>query len=293
MKFTGIMPALVTPLTKDEKINVEVLGQLIKRQLSDGADGFYVAGATGEGIMLPAVERRILAEASIDAVGGEKPCIIHIASTNFSEAVELAKHAEACGAAAISAIPPMFYKYDEDDVYNYYKRLADAVHIPMVIYYNPAAGFSINAKFAARMFEVDNITAIKWTAYDYCGMMELKNLTHGEMNIINGPDEMLLMGLSAGADAGIGTTYNFMLPYIRGVYDNFRAGNMEKANEYQCKVAHIIMAMRAYPTLPATKALVDAMGYDVGDCAFPLKSLTKEQKADLINTMKCAGWDII
>ena len=293
MKFTGVLPALVTPLTNDEKINVPVLEKLLCGLLAQGADGFYIGGATGEGISLPAAERMILAEASVNAVGHKKPCIVHIASTDFNEALELARHAEHVGADGISAIPPMFYKYDEDDVYNYYKKLAEAVNIPLVIYYNPNAGFAINAKFAARMFEIDNITAIKWTSSDYHGMMELKNLTHGEMNIINGPDEMLLMGLSAGADAGIGTTYNFMLPLYREIYDNFRAGNIEKAGETQRKVAHIIQAMRAYPTIPVTKALVEAMGCDVGNAAFPSKVLDAAKKAEAVEALTKAGWECL
>jgi N-acetylneuraminate lyase len=292
-KFEGILPALVTPLNEDETVNTAVLSDLIEYLIGKGADGFYVGGATGEGIALSAKESIILAEGSIDAIKGRKPCIIHIASVNFNEAIELAKHAERVGADGISAIPPLFFSYSEDDVYNYYKRLAESVNIPLMIYFNPAAGFNINAKFAARAFEVDNITAIKWTSSNYYEMMKLKDLTNGEMNIINGPDEMLLMGLSAGADAGIGTTYNFMLPLYRGVYDNFRAGNIEKAHEYQCKIAHIISAMRAYPTIPVTKALVEAMGYEVGNATFPMKVMTKEKKAEAVKALESAGWECI
>ena len=291
MKFTGVMPALITPLKGGETINVPVLESLIDGLLNEGADGFYVAGATGEGICLKPNERRLLTEATIAKVNRKKPCIIHVASTDFNEAVSLAKHAEKCGADAISAIPPLFFKYDEDDVYNYYKALADAVNIPLMIYYNPSAGFTINAKFAARMFEVDNITSIKWTSPDYCGMMDLKNLTHGEMNIVNGPDEMLLMGLNAGADAGIGTTYNFMLPFIRGVYDNFKNGNIQKAHEYQCKIAHIVSAMRPYQTISGTKALLEAKGYDVGNATFPMKRYSEAEKAEIVKAITNAGWD--
>ena len=271
-------------------MNEDVLIKFEKKLIADGADGFYVAGATGEGILLPYCERIKIAEASIEAAEGKVPVIVHIASCDFNEAQALAKHAERAGAKAISAIPPLFYKYDEDDVYNYYKKLASAVNIPLVIYYNPSAGFAINARFAARMFEIDNITAIKWTSPDYHGMMQLKELTHGEMNIINGPDEMLLMGLSAGADAGIGTTYNFMLPLIRGVYDSFKDGNIEGAREYQSRVGNIISAMRAYPTIPLTKALVSAMGFDVGDAAFPLKALSEKTKAEAVKNLTLAGW---
>jgi len=292
MKFKGIMPALVTPLNADETINVEVLRELINFFLQKGADGFYVGGATGEGLALKTEERMILAQEAINATKGRKPCIIQVAAADFGDAISLAKHAEKIGADAISATPPLFFQYDEDDVYNYYKVLAQAVHIPMMIYYNPAAGFKIDAKFAARMFEVDNITAIKWTSSDYYEMIRLKDLTHGEMNIINGPDEMLLMGLNAGADGGIGTTYNFMFDIIKSIYNNFLENNIEKAREYQTLANRIIAKVRKYCTIPATKAIVEGMGFMVGNATFPMKQYTDEEKKLILSDMKEAGLDI-
>jgi N-acetylneuraminate lyase len=291
-KFEGIIPALVTPLRADETVNTDVLTDVIEYLLNKNADGFYVGGATGEGIALSAEQRMILAEASIGAVKGRKPCIIHVASVNFSEAVELAKHAERIGADGISAIPPLFFSYDEDDVYNYYKRLAESVSIPLMIYFNPAAGFNINAKFAARAFEVDNITAIKWTSSNYYEMIKLKDMTNGEMNIINGPDEMLLMGLNAGADGGIGTTYNFMIDNIRAVYDNFKANNIDKAREAQTKADRIINALLKYKGIPATNVVLEEMGFAVGNSVFPMKRYSDSEKAEIISDMRKAGLDI-
>lgn len=278
MKFKGIIPALVTPLNKDETINCKVLAELLEYFIVGNADGFYIAGATGEGLALRPSERRILAEESIRIVNHRKPCIIQVASTDFNEAIALAKHAEACGADAISATPPLFFKYDENDVYNYYKALANSVHIPVMIYYNLAAGFKMDAKFAARAFEVDNITAIKWTSSDFYQMMKLKEMTHGEMNIINGPDEMLLMGLSAGADGGIGTTYNVMLDIIKGIYDSFIAGDIEKARREQIRANRIISALLNYPIIPSTKATLEDMGFAVGNPTFPMKQYSDEEK---------------
>lgn len=292
MKFNGVIPALVTPLDKDERINVPVLKQLIEYLLSKGAYGFYIGGATGEGLALRTEERMILAEESVKAVQDRVPCIVQVASTDFNTAITLAKQAEKVGADAISATPPIFFKYDEDDVYNYYKALAEAVHIPVMIYYSPAAAFGISAKFAARMFEIDNVTAIKWTSSDYYGMLTLKELTHGEMNILNGPDEMLLMGLCAGADGGIGTTYNFMLDFIKGVYDSFVSGDIDTARAYQTKVDRIISALLKYHTIPATKVVLEQMGFDVGNATFPMKRYTEAEKNCIISDMRTAGLDI-
>ena len=292
MKFKGVMPALVSPLDANEKINIPVLNQLLTDLLAKGADGFYLCGATGEGIAIDPEERMVLAEEAIKTVNGRKPCIVQVASGNFEDAILLAKHAEKVGAAAISATPPLFFSYDKDDVYNYYKKLADAVSIPMMIYYNPAAGFHINADIAAKMFEIDNVTAIKWTSSDYYQMMRLRDLTKGEMNIINGPDEMLLMGLSAGADGGIGTTYNFMFDIIRGIYDNFMKGDLETAREYQTRAIRIISVLLNYKIIPAAKAVLEAQGYAVGNATFPMKRYSDAEKATIVQQMRAAGLKI-
>ena len=292
MNFKGIIPALVTPLNDDETINIPVLHSLIKFLCEKGADGFYIGGATGEGLALRTEERMVLAQEAVNAVNGRMPSIVQVAATDFNDAIILAKHAEKIGADAISATPPLFFQYDENDVYNYYKALADTVQIPVMIYYSPAAGFKINAKFAARMFEIDNITAIKWTSSDYYEMMRLKDLTHGEMNIINGPDEMLLMGLNAGADGGIGTTYNFMFDIIKAVYDNFTKGNLEKAQYYQMCAARIIDELKKYHTIPATKVILEKMGFAVGNAAFPMTRYSDEERNSICNGMKKAGLEI-
>ena len=289
MKFEGVMPALVTPLNADETLNVAALQKLLHDLLEQGADGFYIGGATGEGIALRREVREQLAEECVKFVNHRKPCIIHIASTDFSEAVALAKHAEKCGADGVSAIPPIFFGYGEDEVYDYYKTLAEASNLPMMIYYNPAAKFTVNADFAARAFGIENVTAIKWTSSDYYGMLMLKDLTHGEMNIINGKDEMLLMGLSAGADGGIGTTYNLQMENIKKVYELFKKGDIAAAQEAQIKADRIIRALLRYKTIPATKGALEAMGYPVGNAVFPMKRYTDAEKQQILADLKAAG----
>ena len=292
MKFEGIMPALITPLNEDQTVNVKVVDELLLHLLEGGADGFYVGGATGEGINLKTEERMILAERAVKTVNHRKPCIIQVAAYDFNDAIRLAKHAEQIGAEAISATAPLFFAYDQQDIYNYYKKLAESVSIPMMIYYNPAAGFQFTADFAARLFEIDNVTAIKWTSSNYYEMVRLKDLTHGEMNIINGPDEMLLMGLNAGADGGIGSTYNFQLDNIKAIYDNFKAGNIAAAQEAQTLANRIIYTLLRYKVIPVTKLLLEAKGFEVGNATFPMTRFTAEEKARIVGEFRAAGLKI-
>lgn len=291
MKIKGIIPALITPLDEKEEINVPVLHQLMQHLVTQGADGFYVAGATGEGHALSVSARRTLTEETVAHVRGTGlPCIVQVASTDFQTAIMLAKHAEQVGADAISATAPLFFSYSEDDVYAYYKKLAASVHIPLMVYYNPFAKFPMDAKFGKRLFEIDNVTSIKWTSSDFYQMMLLKDMTNGEMGIINGFDEMLLMGLCAGADGGIGTTYNYQLPTVKAVYEAFLQGDIPHAMQAQLKVSRTVAAFCGEPIIPASKAVLTGMGYAVGNATFPMKRYTEEEQKAIYEAIKpCLG----
>ncbi len=292
MKFSGIFPALATPLDRDERINTDALKKLIDFFIKKGTDGFYIGGATGEGLAIKTEERIILAHESVKAADGHCPCIVYVSSPYFGDAITIAKEAEKAGAAAISATPPMFFQYSEDDVYNYYKKLAESVNIPLMIYYNLSAGFNMSAEFAAKCFEIDNVTAIKWSSKNYGEMAKLKELTNGEMNIMNGPDDFLLTGLETGADGGIGLTYNFMFDLIRNIYDNFCKGEIEVARKTQDKVFKIIETLHNYKAIPVAKILLTEMGFDMGEATFPYRQYSDVEKTEIINAMKKTGLNI-
>lgn len=291
-KLKGIIPALITPLKEDNKtVNEQSLRDLTEFLLQQGADGFYIVGSTGEGLVLEEKERRKVCEIVVDQVKKRKPVICHTAAMNFEEAVRLSKHAEKTGADAISAIPPIFFHYREEDICSYYKTLAESTGLPFIMYNHFAANGGLRAETVARLYkEVENITGVKWTVNDYYELAKLKDITHGEMNIINGPDEMLLSGLAAGADAGIGTTYNVMLPEFLEIYKNFTEGNMEKAGEIQRKVNRVIQVMIKHEVIPATKEMCTKMGFASGNATYPLRQMSAHEKEALFTDFTCAGW---
>lgn len=291
IKFEGILPALITPFERDGKtVNEQAARRLIELQLSQGANGFYILGGTGEGLVMGREQRERMCEIAIDEVKGRKPVICHIASMNLDEAIALAKHAERVGADAVASVPPLFFAYSEGDIYDYYKAIAESIHIPLIIYYHPAAQKDMRASLIAHIFEIDNVTGVKWSSTNLFEMMKLKTLTQGDMNIINGPDELLVEGLAAGADAGIGSTYNLMLPQFVEIYDLVRAGRIDEARAVQMKINPVIEVLLNYELIPAVKAGVTLMGYDGGDATYPMRRYTDAELKELAGALAAAGW---
>jgi len=290
--FKGIMPALVTPFKEDRRtVDEKAARDLIEALIEQGADGFYVLGSTGEGMVMDEEERMRMCEIAVSQVAGRKPVIVHIADMNFERAVRLAKHAEKVGADAISAVPPIFFHYRNEDIYDYYKTLAASTSLPFVMYNHMSANGGMPADLVAKLFEEENITGVKWTINNYYGLVGLKDKTEGKMNIINGPDEMILQGLSAGADAGIGSTYNVLLPMIKEIYNAFNAGELDRAMDAQRRTNKIISIIIKYEVIPAVKYMCGMMGYPVGDCAYPFAKYTAEEAAALEAELLAAGWD--
>ncbi len=235
-------------------------------------------------------ERKKLCEIVIDQVNGRKPVITHIAAIDLKSSIELARHAEMAGSDAIASVPPFYFRYDNQDILNYYRELDKAVNIPIMIYYHPAANPDMKAELIARIFELDHITAVKWSSSNYFEMLKLKDMTNGDMNIINGPDETLICGLAAGADGGIGSTYNLMTAEYKKLYDCFRSGDMDKARQMQFKVNRVTNVLIRHNTIPAIKLVLESLGFEVGDATYPMLKFDENGKNQLMQELKEAGW---
>ena len=289
--FKGIIPALITPIDARGNINTVVLNKIVEDLIEGGADGFYLCGATGEGLNLTVTQHKEMTRQTIEIVAGRVPCIVHVARTVYSEMIELAKYAESVGASAISAIPPIFFKYDEDEIFSYYETLAGSVNIPIVIYNSPAAAVAFSNSLLDRLFAIPNLTSIKWTNSNYATVMSVKS-RNPEANFINGPDEMLLQGLAAGCDAGIGTTYNFLLPEIKGIYKAFLMGNTEEAKRLQSYVARICEVFHGRSVIMTTKFIMSKLGYDVYYPIHPMLRLTEKEELAVLDYLRRQGMKI-
>ncbi len=273
----GIFTALLTPFKDDYSINEASLKKLVEFNLEKGINGFYVGGSTGEGLIMTTEERKEVFRIVKEAAGDKVPLIAHCGSISTDEAISMAKTAEALGYDAVSAVAPLYYGFSFPAIRKYYDDIVSSVNIPMVVYNFPGgSGVTFTADYAAEMFKDERYMGIKHTSNDLYTLHQFKQKIDRPVTIFNGFDEMCLGGLAMGADGAIGSTYNFMGDKFIKIFEEFNAGNIEKAQEIQTEANKIIAEMIKYTVLPCEKAIMTHLGIDCGPCRRPFLPLTKE-----------------
>lgn len=290
--FSGIMPALITPFDDNGALNEAAARGIIEHELKMGINGFYVNGATGEGLYLPEKTRMQLAETAVDMCRGKGVVINHVGAIDPASAMRLAKHAGEIGCDAISSLVPNYVNsFTADQVLDYYKRISDASGLPVLVY---CTGLLKDSpyEFMQKAIKTGNVIGLKYTMPNYYNMQQITQLNGGDINVINGPDETLICGLTMGADGGIGSTYNLMGAWYVELYDAFRAGDFQKAREMQFKINKVITVLLKHDCIAAIKECMSVMGFEAGNVAYPGKRFSAEQRAALVADMNAAGFQI-
>ena len=291
IRFTGIMPALITPVHEDGSIREGVLRRLVEDVCQTGITGIYALGGTGEGIAMAPARRKEAIEVIKDALPGGMKLINHIAAADLATVQDLARHSRSIGVDGIASVPPFFYQYDEGGVIEYYRAMSDAAEgLPLLIYASPLSGSPISVSTVEKMLNIEGFCGMKYTNPNYYLMAEYKKIDGGNINIINGPDETCVLGLQMGADGAIGSTYNNMPRTFVALYDAVKRGDMQTALSLQQKANKLIGIMLKYNVVACVKAALEMVGYDVGEPNRPLPRLKAEHKKAFVAEMREAGF---
>ena len=220
-------------------------------------------------ILMTEDERKDLLEGVMESVGGRLTVIAHVGTTSTAGSLALARHAEQCGADAVSSVTPLYYKYGFREVKHYYERLAAETSLPVIIYNIPAlTGTTLTTEQLSEILSIPNVGGMKFTSSDFFQLERIRAAFPDKV-FYNGSDEMLLSGLAAGADGGIGSTYNVQPKRILAVYNAYRANDMKTALAQQAKANELIAAVLKFGVLPSCKMLLKLRGLDVGQCREP------------------------
>ena len=278
-QVTGVIPALITPFDENETFDEARMRVCVDFLIGRGVHGLYTTGSTGETFLMSPEERKRVVEVVVDQVAGRVPIIAHIGAIGTHLSVGLAEHAQLAGVDAVSSVPPFYWPFSPDQVFNYYDDLTRSTDLPMIVYNIPLAGV-IGFDQIARLAEIPGVEGIKYTAPTHFEIMRIKEEISPDFRVYSGADEMAMSGLSFGADGLIGSFYNLIPEVYIALNDAVAAGDMAKAKSLQ-KIGNAIIffSLSRTPTALIKRGMA-WQGADAGYCRKPFENYLTQASED-------------
>jgi len=285
--FHGTITALLTPF-RNGKIGEKSLRMHVERQIEAGVNAVVPAGTTGEAATLSFAEHKHLIEITVQMVQGRIPVIAGTGSNNTAESIELTKSAKALGADAALLISPYYNKPTQEGIYQHYKAIAEAVHLPLIIYNVPGrTNSNILPETVVRLSHIANIVGIKDATAD----MEQTNATmaacEGRIDFFSGDDATVLPFMALGGAGVISVVSNIVPQVMLRLTDAAAGGDWAEARKAQIALAELNRMMFVQSNPIPVKAAAAMMGWVLKDIRLPLTVLPD----DLCDEMHAALTD--
>lgn len=248
-QWKGIYPAVTTKFNKEGRLDPELFARNLEAQLAAGVNGLVVAGTLGEASVLAPDEKQRLTEIALQTAAGRVPVIVNIAEGATRDAVQQARQARDAGANGLMVLPAMRYKTDHRETVTWFKTLADATDLPVMVYNNPV---DYKTEITPAMFEelaaCENIVAVKDSTRDITNITRMRIRFGDRFRLLCGVDTIALEAFCAGADGWVaGLVCAFPEETVR-LYQLVKAGRLEEARAlYQWFMP--LLEMDIYPKL--------------------------------------------
>lgn len=289
--FTGAGVAIITPFNEDGTINFDAFGEMIEDQIENGTDAIIVCGTTGEASTMSDEEHLDTIKYCIDKVAGRIPVVAGTGSNCTSEAVNLSKKAAELGADALLCVTPYYNKATQDGLYEYFKSIAEAAKIPVIMYNVPSrTGTNIQPETAVRIAkDVENVVAIKEASGNIAQVAKLASLANGCLDIYSGNDDSVVPLLSLGGKGVISVWSNVAPKQVHDMCQAFFDGDTLTATKLQLEAMDLIGALFCEVNPIPVKAAMSMRGFEAGIVRAPLTNMKEENKARLRKAMEDYG----
>lgn len=280
----GINPAILTLFNEDKSVDYEGIKALLDFLMDAKVNGVYVCGTTGEFPLLTLEERKKIAETVVNHVKGKITVYVHIGGITTGDAVELAKHACACGADGIGALPPYYYSYSEDELVEHFSKIANALpsDFPVYLYNIPQrTGNWIKPSLFVKLAEsCPNIVGIKDSSGSLTTVMEyLLAFQEKDVTVIEGADEQLLSGLSAGCRGSVSGNANVFPEVFVKLWKDFKENKLKEARETQLTIVKISQILK-YGNIPLLKYALKLRGIGNGICREAFRTVKRDETVE-------------
>ncbi len=277
-RIKGIIPPIITPMNADESINEEELRKQVNRLIDAGVHGLFPFGTNGEGYILSAEEKEQVLKIVVDETKGRVPVYAGTGCVSTAETIKQSLMAKRVGADVLSIITPSFAAASQEELYNHYKEVAEAVDLPIILYNIPArTGNSLAPATVARLSKIPNIVGVKDSSGNFDNMLQyIEKTKDSDFIVLSGNDSLILWCLLAGGRGGIAGCANVYPDTMVNIYEQFVKGNIEKAREYQDSIRSFRDCFKFGNPNTIVKTAVSLLGFPVGKCRKPFSSLSEE-----------------
>ena len=287
----GAYAAMFTPIAPDGSVNEAMIERLVEHGLSNGLNGFYLTGSTGEGFLLSLDERKTVMDRAVKAAAGRAKLIAHVGCVATDDAVELARHAAKTGIDWVSSVAPVYFGQTFEAAYRHYERISNATDLPFMIYSIQAA---VIPDKDIRFFDLPNVKGMKYTGTDYFAVQCLRRrlvAAGKEAIFFAGKDEQLVCALAYRNvfSGGIGTTYNIIPRHFAEICRLSFAGDAVSAAMMQDEANRVVELMIENENWSYRKAMMKYIGLDCGPYRYPYAPLTDEEYAAFAKRIDALG----
>lgn len=295
-KLNGLIAAPFTPMNADGSLNLEMIPQYAAKLKKEGVSGVFICGTTGEGMLMAPEERMAVAEAwAREQTAGFK-VIVHVGTTAYVQSKKLAAHAQEIGAYAVGCMGPLFLKPERvKDLVAFCAEVASAApELPFYYYHIPSVS-GVNLPMPEFLQQagkvIPNLAGIKFTHHNMMEMLQCSQLDGGKWDILHGFDEVLLCGLSMGARAAVGSTFNYIAPLYNRIIKAFEAGDIDTGRRYQYQsVKFVEILIRYGGGVIGGKPVMKMIGLDCGPLRAPARNLSTEEMEQYERELKEIGF---
>lgn len=289
--FTGAGVAIVTPFKENGEVNYEKFAELIEFQIQGGTDAIIVCGTTGESSTLTHEEHLDVIKFCAQQVAGRIPVVAGTGSNCTETAVYLSTEAEKFGVDGLLLVTPYYNKATQNGLYAHFKKIADSVKLPCILYNVPSrTGCNIAPETAVRLCtDVDNIVGIKEASGNIGQVVKLMSMADGKVDLYSGNDDQIVPLLSLGGKGVISVLSNVAPRQTHDICAKYFAGDVAGSCAEQLKAIPLYGALFCEVNPIPVKMALNLMGKEVGSLRPPLTDMEEANVAKLKKAMEEYG----
>jgi 4-hydroxy-tetrahydrodipicolinate synthase len=289
-RLRGTFVVMVTPFKKNEDLDEKGLQENIDWYIREGIHGVICNGSTSEFANLSKEERKRVMDISVDAVKGRVPVMSGTAAHSTRETIEMTAYAKEAGCQAVLLVPPYYGGPNQDEIYEYYKEVAEAVPIQIMVYNNPyTSGVDIQPKTIARIAEIENVPYVKESSADIRRIHEIIMLCGDKIDVWCGWEDLAYESLLLGCQGWVCPTANIIPKMTVQLFNLVQREKYREAEKLYYKMLPLLICLEASQLGAKTKEAMNMLGRRGGRPRKPFLPLSVDQKRDLRSILKNIG----